>query len=250
MIQRSEPMFNVPPVVVATVAVLLLVHAFRMLVLTDAQDQQFLLTFAFIPARYDTDLVVGGSFPGGFGADLWTFFSYAFLHADLCISGLISRGFCRLARRWRVVSGVALYRLHARGCRGRRVRTSDHAPGGDGADDRRLGGDFRRDGGGAAFCFSERRSAWIVARRARRRCVSRAGCAARGNFARPAISDFSRRLDWAECAVRARLGVDGRRRPGDRLAGAHRRLSRGACSCSTRSIRSRRGPKSTLVASG
>ncbi len=68
-------MFNVPPVVVATVLVLLLVHALRMLVLTDPEDQQFLLTFAFIPARYDTDLLVGGSFPGGFGADLWTFFS-------------------------------------------------------------------------------------------------------------------------------------------------------------------------------
>ncbi len=88
MTQRSEPMFNVPPVVVATVVVLLLVHALRILVLTDAEDQQFLLTFAFIPARYDTDLLVGGSFPGGFGADLWTFFSYAFIHADLMHIGL------------------------------------------------------------------------------------------------------------------------------------------------------------------
>jgi membrane associated rhomboid family serine protease len=81
-------MFNVPPAVVATVAVLLVVHALRMLVLTDAEDLQFLLTFAFIPARYDTDLLVGGSFPGGFGADLWTFFTYAFLHADLLHIGL------------------------------------------------------------------------------------------------------------------------------------------------------------------
>ncbi len=48
-------MFNVPPVVIATVAVLVLVHALRMFVLTDAQDEQFLLTFAFIPARYGTD---------------------------------------------------------------------------------------------------------------------------------------------------------------------------------------------------
>jgi membrane associated rhomboid family serine protease len=72
----------------ATVAVLLAVHALRVLVLTDAEDTQFLLTFAFIPARYDTDLLVGGSFPGGFGADLWTFFSYAFLHADLLHIGL------------------------------------------------------------------------------------------------------------------------------------------------------------------
>ncbi len=76
-------MFNVPPVVVATVAVLVLVHALRALILTDEGDLRFLLTFAFIPARYDPDLIVGGALPGGFGADLWTFFTYAFIHADL-----------------------------------------------------------------------------------------------------------------------------------------------------------------------
>jgi membrane associated rhomboid family serine protease len=84
----SEPMFNVPLVVIATVAVLVAIHAIRMLALSDAEDVQLLLTFAFIPARYDTDLLVGGSFPGGFGADLWTFFTYAFLHADLLHIGL------------------------------------------------------------------------------------------------------------------------------------------------------------------
>jgi membrane associated rhomboid family serine protease len=84
--QRHEPIFNVPPVVVATVAVLLLVHALRMWVFTDAQDTQFLLIFAFIPARYDASLA--GSFPGGFGAELWTFFSYAFIHANLLHIGL------------------------------------------------------------------------------------------------------------------------------------------------------------------
>ena len=59
-----------------------------MLVLTEAEDLRFLLTFAFIPARYDTDLVVGGALPGGFGAELWTFFSYAFIHADLLHIGI------------------------------------------------------------------------------------------------------------------------------------------------------------------
>jgi len=81
--QRSEPMFNVPPVVVATVVVLVLVHALRTLILTDEGDLRFLLTFAFIPARYDPDLIAGGALPGGFGADVWTFFTYAFIHADL-----------------------------------------------------------------------------------------------------------------------------------------------------------------------
>jgi len=82
-----EPIFNVPPVVIATVAVLVLVHALRMLALTDEQDLQFLLTFAFIPARYSSDVAVG-ALPGGFGAELWTFFTYAFLHADLMHLGL------------------------------------------------------------------------------------------------------------------------------------------------------------------
>jgi membrane associated rhomboid family serine protease len=86
VIQRTEPMFNVPPVVVATVAVLVLVHALRVLVVTD--PDRFLLTFAFIPARYDLHPAAGALLPGGFGADLWTFFTYAFLHADLLHIGL------------------------------------------------------------------------------------------------------------------------------------------------------------------
>jgi membrane associated rhomboid family serine protease len=82
--QRSEPIFNVPPVVIATIAVLVLVHAVRMLALTPAQDDQFLLLFAFIAARYDAI----ASFPGGFGAALWTFFTYGFIHASLIHIGL------------------------------------------------------------------------------------------------------------------------------------------------------------------
>jgi membrane associated rhomboid family serine protease len=84
----SEPIFNVPPVVIATVAVLVGVQLFRMFALSAREDEQLLLTFAFIPARYSTDSLVSGSFPGGFGADLWTFFTYAFLHANLLHIGL------------------------------------------------------------------------------------------------------------------------------------------------------------------
>ena len=43
---------------------------------------EFLLTFAFIPARYDTSIVLGGALPGGFGAQLWTFVTYSLIHAD------------------------------------------------------------------------------------------------------------------------------------------------------------------------
>jgi membrane associated rhomboid family serine protease len=98
----SEPIFNLPPVVIATVAVLVAVHVLRTFILTDEQDVQFLLTFAFVPARYGTDIGSSGAFPGGFGADLWTFFSYAFIHADLTHLGL------NLA--WMVPFGTALAR--------------------------------------------------------------------------------------------------------------------------------------------
>jgi membrane associated rhomboid family serine protease len=67
---------------------LVLVHVVRAFFLTDEEDVELILTFAFIPARYGADAGVTGALPGGFGADLWTFFSYAFLHADLMHLGL------------------------------------------------------------------------------------------------------------------------------------------------------------------
>jgi membrane associated rhomboid family serine protease len=82
-----EPIFNLPPVIVATVTVLVLVHVVRILLLTDEQDVDFVLAFGFIPARYGSDIAIG-SLPGGFAADLWTFFSYAFIHADWTHLGL------------------------------------------------------------------------------------------------------------------------------------------------------------------
>ena len=79
---KREPAFNIPPIIVAVLAVLALIHAVRTYVLTDEQDMEFLLTFAFIPSRYDTSIVLGGALPGGFGAQLWTFMTYSLIHAD------------------------------------------------------------------------------------------------------------------------------------------------------------------------
>ena len=79
---KREPLFNIPPVIVAVLAVLALIHAVRAYVLTSDQDLELLFALAFIPARYDTSLVVGGALPGGFGAQLWTFVTYSLIHAD------------------------------------------------------------------------------------------------------------------------------------------------------------------------
>ena len=57
------------------------IHAVRAL-LPLATDQDVIWTFGFVPARYDAS-VLAGQFPGGTGAQVWTFLTYAFLHADL-----------------------------------------------------------------------------------------------------------------------------------------------------------------------
>lgn len=79
---QREPLFNVPPVVTALIAVLIVVHVVRLLFLSAAQDQYIIDLFAFIPARYDTTLLLGNILPGGWGAQFWTFVTYAFLHAS------------------------------------------------------------------------------------------------------------------------------------------------------------------------
>ena len=80
--QRREPLLNVPPVMVVTLAALVLVHAARSF-LSRTADVEFLLLFAFIPARYDASVLAGAAWPGGFAADVWTFVTYALIHGDL-----------------------------------------------------------------------------------------------------------------------------------------------------------------------
>lgn len=87
MNSTREPILNVPAVVLFILAVLVAVHAARELLLTDETDQLLLWTFAFIPVRYDA---AGAILPGGFGAQVWTFVSYALLHANLMHLGFNS----------------------------------------------------------------------------------------------------------------------------------------------------------------
>ena len=79
---NREPLFNVPAVIVATLAVLAAIHGVRTLLLSEDQDIQILLYFAFIPARYDASGVLGSLLPGGIGADIWTFVTYSLLHGS------------------------------------------------------------------------------------------------------------------------------------------------------------------------
>jgi membrane associated rhomboid family serine protease len=79
---KREPAFNIPPVIVAVLAVLALVHAVRVFVLTPAQNNELLWLLAFDPVRYGMGLLPPAALPGGVGAKIWTFVTYALLHAS------------------------------------------------------------------------------------------------------------------------------------------------------------------------
>ena len=81
--QRREPILNVPGIVVSVIAVLALMHAVRVWLLTDEADRVLVWSMAFVPARYDAGVLTDGILPGGPGAELWSFFTYALLHADV-----------------------------------------------------------------------------------------------------------------------------------------------------------------------
>ncbi len=57
---RSEPVFNLPAVVIALIALCTLVHLLGAYVLSDEQDFGLLLRAAFIPVRYTLALDLGG----------------------------------------------------------------------------------------------------------------------------------------------------------------------------------------------
>ena len=101
---RREPMLNVPAVVVALPVVVGLDYALFALVLTSRPATQGLLLFAFIPARYDPSVMPDVVWPGGLAADIWTFVTYALIHADLShliVNGVWLLAFCSpLARRF------------------------------------------------------------------------------------------------------------------------------------------------------
>ena len=78
-----EPIFNLPPVVVGLVAYLVFVHAMVWFVLPASASEWLLELFAFDPLRYHAGNALAAPLPGGFPAAIWTFVTYAFLHANV-----------------------------------------------------------------------------------------------------------------------------------------------------------------------
>src|SRR5256885_16012428 len=81
-VPERQPAFNMPTVVVVAIAVLLGIQAIREYLIDDPTDTWIVVAFAFIPARITEASIVDAVLPGGVGADVWSFVTYAFLHAD------------------------------------------------------------------------------------------------------------------------------------------------------------------------
>ena len=71
LVQPRQPILNVPPVVVAVLVALGVVHAVRLWLLSDDDDRVLVWTLAFVPARYDNNALTDGLLPGGWGADFF-----------------------------------------------------------------------------------------------------------------------------------------------------------------------------------
>jgi membrane associated rhomboid family serine protease len=85
---KREPILNIPGVVAALIGIFVFVHVVREYVLNEQIRDLFDATFAFNPLRYEPSLLVGGGLPGGFGAEIWTFVTYAFIHASFIHLGV------------------------------------------------------------------------------------------------------------------------------------------------------------------
>jgi membrane associated rhomboid family serine protease len=77
---QSEPIFNVPGVVLAIIAICALVLAGQTYLLTERDNDVFLYCFGFVPVRYSEPVP---PCPLGPGAGIWSFVTYAFLHGNL-----------------------------------------------------------------------------------------------------------------------------------------------------------------------
>ncbi|MBN9244524.1 MAG: rhomboid family intramembrane serine protease [Mesorhizobium sp.] len=78
---RREPVFNLPPVVLALIVLCVGIHVLRVYWLTPDQDFAVLLRAAFIPIRYS----------GQFDLDFWAFsspFTYTLLHGSFLHVGV------------------------------------------------------------------------------------------------------------------------------------------------------------------
>jgi membrane associated rhomboid family serine protease len=118
-VRPVEPIFNIPAVLVALIGSFVVIHLGREFLLTQDQDLELILRFAFVPARYDSAFNQAHTYPGGIGAEVWTFVTYAFLHGDfmhLAVNSIWLLPFgAAVARRFGTMRFVVLFAITAAG---------------------------------------------------------------------------------------------------------------------------------------
>jgi membrane associated rhomboid family serine protease len=75
-IGQSQPVFNLPSLLVYLLAAMVLIHLVREFILSRSQDDWLIFTFSFIPARYVEPLSIQGY------EFLWSPITYSFLHGS------------------------------------------------------------------------------------------------------------------------------------------------------------------------
>jgi membrane associated rhomboid family serine protease len=114
---KREPLLNVPRVIVALIGIFVTVEVIRDYVLSDFDRNYSDAMFAFFPSRYDESLFSGGALPGGFGAEIWTFVSYAFIHGGwthLAVNAIWFLAFgSAVARRFGTLRFLAFFTVTA-----------------------------------------------------------------------------------------------------------------------------------------
>ena len=156
MNQSSEPIFNIPPVVLAATAAMIAIHIGRVLLfgIGSPADDEFIGLFAFLTDRYGSNPFGLSPFPGGFGAEIWTFATYALLHADVSHLAMNSLWFVAfaspVARRFGTLRFLLLFAAAA--AAGAAAFLVIHGADRGGVD-RRLGGASGMMGAAARFAF-------------------------------------------------------------------------------------------------
>lgn len=79
---RRQPILNAPAVVIGLIGMLVVIHGVRELALSRDADSWLVLLLAFVPVRETYPLMVGTLLPGGDAARVWSFVTYALLHAN------------------------------------------------------------------------------------------------------------------------------------------------------------------------
>jgi membrane associated rhomboid family serine protease len=88
--RERQPAFNLPPAVILLLALILSIHLLRVALISAQADLEIVYTFAFIPARVLDPSGYAAVLPGGGGAAIWSFLTYALLHADWAHAGINS----------------------------------------------------------------------------------------------------------------------------------------------------------------